>query len=80
MEGNDDQITLSIEDVKENHIPRVTLKRDQIAEIFVNGKGFRVNYPSVYVAPDQPETSPSAFVIVTRAESKALGPVIESAR
>jgi hypothetical protein len=66
-EGNDDQITLNIEDLKGKSVLKTPLSRDQHAEVLVNGNGYRVSYPSVEVAADQPDTSPFAVVIVSRA-------------
>ena len=69
--GNDDQITLEIEDLKQNNTLTVTLGRDQPAEILVNGKGYRVRYCAVRVNLDQPDSSPFAQVILKPVE----GPV-----
>src|SRR5436309_26348 len=69
--GNDDQITLDIEDLKQKNTLTVTLGRDQPAEILVNGKGYRVRYCAVRVNLDQPDSSPFAQVILKPVE----GPV-----
>ncbi|MDB6027339.1 MAG: Methicillin resistance mecR1 protein, partial [Verrucomicrobiales bacterium] len=68
-EGTDDQITLRIESVKEKTVLTIKLMRDQTAELLIDGQGYRVSYPSMYVAPKDPDTSKFALVIVTRAEA-----------
>ena len=70
VKGNDDQITLQIEDLKANNTLTMTLGRDQPAEILVNGKGYRVRYTSVYVNPDQPDTWPFAQVIMIPVDAR----------
>ena len=45
-DGNDDWIKLKIEDLTQKSVLNVTLNRDQNAEILVDGKGYRVAYPS----------------------------------
>ncbi|MEO7297938.1 MAG: WD40 repeat domain-containing serine/threonine protein kinase, partial [Verrucomicrobiota bacterium] len=67
-EGNDDSITLQIDDLSQKSTVTVTLNRDQHAEILVDGKGYRVGYPSMEVALKDADTSPFALVIVTRSE------------
>jgi len=65
-EGNDDEITLKIEDISAKSVLTVKLNRDDHAEILVDGKGYRVAYLSAEVALDQPDTMPFALVIVTQ--------------
>jgi len=74
-DGNDDQITLRIEGIGEKNVLTVRLLRDQRAEILMNDRGYRVAFPSVFVAADQPDSSPLALVVVTRAEPVLSGPV-----
>ncbi|MDQ6632590.1 MAG: hypothetical protein M3Y82_12695 [Verrucomicrobiota bacterium] len=70
VKGNDNQITLEIEDLREKNLLTVPLGRDQPAELLVNGKGYRVLYPSVQVAAKDPDTSNIAFVTLTEATAK----------
>ena len=72
-DGNDTQITLQIEDLSAKSVLTVTLNRDGRAEILVDGKGYRVAYPSTEVAMDQPDTSPFALVILTHVGGSGLG-------
>ena len=65
-DGNDDEITLKIEDVSAKSVLTVKLNRDEHAEILVDGRGYRVAYLSAEVALDQPDTMPFALVIVTQ--------------
>jgi hypothetical protein len=70
-DGNDDWIKLKIEDLTEKSVLNVTLNRDQNAEILVDGKGYRVAYPSTFVALNDPDTAAIALVIL--AQSGAVG-------
>ena len=63
--GNDDEVTLDVEDLKANNNMTVTLRRDQSAGLRVNGIGYTIGYSAVYVAADQPDTTPFAFIVVT---------------
>jgi tRNA A-37 threonylcarbamoyl transferase component Bud32 len=74
VEGNDDQITLRIEVMKEKSVLTIKLLRDQSAELLVDGQGYCVAYPSTYVALKDADTTPFALVIVTRAEVKDVTP------
>jgi hypothetical protein len=77
--GNDDHITLKIEDVAAGSVMTVTLNRDERAEILVNGQGYRVVYLSAQVALDQPDTTPFAMISVSQVrEDDSSGPGEES--
>jgi serine/threonine protein kinase len=69
--GNDDEVTLKVEDLKATNTMTITLNRDQWAELLVNGIGYQVGYPAVMVAPDQPDTTPFALIVVTHSETPA---------
>ena len=70
VEGSDEGITLRIENVKEKTVLTLKLMRDQPAELLIDGKGYRVVYPSTYVALKDADTTPFALVIVTRTNSE----------
>jgi len=67
-EGNDDDATLNIEDFNAKNNMTIKLKRDQWAELLVNGIGYHVGYPAVWVAADQPDTTPFALIVVTHSK------------
>jgi tRNA A-37 threonylcarbamoyl transferase component Bud32 len=70
-DGNDDQVTLDVDDLKANNSVTITLKRDQWTQLRVNGVGYNIGYPAVWVAADQPDSAPFAFIVVTRSGSPA---------
>jgi tRNA A-37 threonylcarbamoyl transferase component Bud32 len=79
--GNDDAITVKIEDLKNNSTMTLTLNRDQLAELTINGVGYGISYCGINVANDQPDTTPFAFIVVThvdlppRSSAPALSPI-----
>jgi len=70
-EGSDDRIKLDVEDLKRNNVMRIMLSRDESTEITVNGTAYRMAYPAVTVATNEPDTTPFALVILTHADSVA---------
>jgi len=70
LDGNDDQITLQVEDVANRNAMTVALNRDQYVEITVNGDRYRVVYPVVSVNLNEADSTPLALVIVTHADQK----------
>ena len=70
VDGNDDQITLQVEDVAKGNTMTVRINRDQYAEITVNGDRYRIVYPAVSVNLNEAESTPLALVIVTHADQK----------
>jgi hypothetical protein len=73
LNGNDEGITLRIDDLARRTSMTLSLIRDRPGEITLDGKGYRVLHPSVHVAPKDPDTSPFAHVIVTPIEPKNSG-------
>jgi len=67
LKGNDDGITVRIDDLARKSAMTLSLRRDQPGEITLDGDGYRVLYPTVHVAGSDPDTSPFAQVIVTQA-------------
>jgi serine/threonine protein kinase/signal peptidase I len=68
VDGNDDQVTLDVDDRKWNKDITVKLNRDQWADLTVNGINYKIGYCSVWVAPDKSDTSPFANIVVTHSE------------
>jgi tRNA A-37 threonylcarbamoyl transferase component Bud32 len=64
VEGDDRAITVLVEDVARATKMKLTLPRDQRSEVTVNGKGYRLTYPSTSVALDKPDTSPIAILFM----------------
>jgi tRNA A-37 threonylcarbamoyl transferase component Bud32 len=77
--GNDDEVTLNVEDLKAANTMTMTLKRDQWEKLNVNGIGYNIGYPAVWVAADQPDTSPFALIVVTHSEQARPTPAQTSA-
>ncbi len=74
VKGNDDQVTLQVVTLKNNYTMTVTLNRDQDAELFVKGlTGYLISYSSVYVGPNDSDTSPFALVFVRHENEPVLG-------
>lgn len=65
LKGDDTSLTIRIYDLARNSVMTLSLLRDQMGEITVDGAGYRVTYLSVYVANDKPDTSAFAQVVVT---------------
>ncbi|MEO6181665.1 MAG: hypothetical protein ABIP76_00850 [Verrucomicrobiota bacterium] len=63
--------------MKEKSVLKVKLARDESAELLIDGNGFRVSYPSMYVAQKDADTSSFALVIVTRANETVTKPKFE---
>jgi serine/threonine protein kinase len=77
LSGDDRQISLA---VREPTWPRsftISLPRDQSMPVTIEGGKYVVRYASVEVAPDQPDTSAFAHVILTPVKAAVFGPVIE---
>jgi serine/threonine protein kinase/signal peptidase I len=70
VDGNDDRMTLDVNDLKWNKDITVVLDRDQRADLTINGINYKIGYCSVWVAPDKPDTSPFANIVVTHSETK----------
>jgi len=66
--GNDDEVTLNVDDLKANNNMTITLKRDESTELLINGISYDISYCSVWVAPDKPDTTPFAYIMVTHSE------------
>ncbi len=77
LDGDDDRITLQIDEFKDKNVLILNLNRGQDTEITVNGRQYRVAYPPCFVAPNDPDTAPFAFVIVTGVDRPTFGRVIE---
>lgn len=72
LSGDDDQITLQVENIEEKNEMTVTLHRGQSQEIFINGSGYNLNFCPVHVALDQPDTSPFATVYLMHTDQQRI--------
>ncbi|MGV3485094.1 MAG: protein kinase domain-containing protein [Planctomycetaceae bacterium] len=70
VEGDDQAITVQVQDAAKRSKTIVRIARDQSAEVTVDDAGYNIRYPSVSVARDQPDSSPFAQVIVKRVENQ----------
>jgi serine/threonine protein kinase len=88
LTGDDAAVTIQVRDEAKNTTKKFRLVRDQPAEMTVDGRVYRVLFPTSQVAADQPDTTPFAVIIVTEPKvtgvdasadlGKAIfGPVIE---
>ena len=68
LKGNDDAITLEVQDAAGKLKTTVSIAPDQPAEVTVDGVGYKFYYPTVNVALKDADTSPFADVIVIRVE------------
>ncbi len=69
VDGDDDRVTLDVDDLKWDKHITVKLDRDQWADLTVNGINYKIGYCSVWVAPDKPDTSPFAKIVVRHSEA-----------
>jgi serine/threonine protein kinase len=76
--GNDQAVTLDIDDLKANNSMTITLERDHWTDLVVNGINYRIGYPAVYVAAGQPDSTAYALIVVTHS-APATPPVAQSA-
>jgi serine/threonine protein kinase len=67
VKGDDDAITIRIEDLRRNSTMTLTLPRGKPGEITIDGTGYRVLYMEMNVAADKEDASPFAHVLVTPA-------------
>jgi tRNA A-37 threonylcarbamoyl transferase component Bud32 len=65
IEGNDNQITVGLREPARPATVTLKVRRDQPEEFTIDGRKYRILYPSNTVMPDQPDTSPFAHIIVT---------------
>jgi hypothetical protein len=69
LKGDDEAISVQVQDVAKKSKTIVRIARDQSAEVTVDDAGYNINYPAVSVAFDDVDASPFAQVIVRRVES-----------
>ena len=62
--GNDDSFSLELR--ADNRSQWVTVPRDKPVPVRIAGDTYELSYPSVYVAPDQKQTTDKAMLIVSR--------------
>lgn len=65
LKGDDDGITVRIDDQERGTTMTLPLRRDQPGEITLDGEGYRVLFPTTHVAPGDADTSHFAHLIVT---------------
>ncbi len=70
--GDDEAITLRIENPEEKNVMTVTLNRDRPVEISINGAHYQILFPSVYVAlTEAADSSPFATVFLVHQKAKS---------
>lgn len=82
LDGDDAAVTVRIRDEAKTTTMSLKLGRDQPGQIAIDGKGYRVLYPSKYVAGNKPDASALAFIVVTQVEepvAEALAMAIDAA-
>jgi len=72
--GDDDAVTLKVEDLKWNNTMFLNLPRDRPADLTINRIAYTISYSSIYVANDQPDTAPFAFIVVTGSDATTPAP------
>lgn len=77
VKGDDQAITVQVQDAAKMSKTIVRIARDQSAEVTVDDAGYHISYPSVSVARDEPDSSPFAQVIVRRVENQGKTEVAE---
>jgi hypothetical protein len=87
LKGDDRAVTIEVRDDAKNSTMTFDLVRDRPAKMTVNGRGYRLLFPTTHVNSDAPDTTHKAFIIVKPAEDAVkkstegarFGPVIERA-
>lgn len=69
VNGDDHAITLSVEDIIGKNTMTIHLYRDQPTDITINNISYRIGCYATWVAPDQPGTKPSAYIVLTRSQT-----------
>ena len=67
VEGDDEGITLRIDDLIRKNTMTLSLIRNRPGEVTIDGVGYRLLYMEVSVSPNDPSTGPFAHVIMTPA-------------
>jgi serine/threonine protein kinase len=67
--GNDDAVTLKVDDLVWKNTMLLNLPRDRPADLTLNRIGYSISYSSIYVANVEPDTAPFAFIVVTGSDS-----------